>query len=736
LKYSVQIGFGGVIILILLLIGISVYQTHVANITVTSLVQISNAKIEHANTMRDSIRLRQNSLTTMFMLDDSFELDEELMRFYNYAQPYRLARAELLELPMHNNEKSIHDRLSQQARIAQPLNEKVAELLQSHAPRGEIKQALEEAKQAQGYLLESLDELVNLQKTYGQNALSQSKGLFDKSLWWIIFIGILVMGLALVIAVIVTKVVASANQKLVQSNNELAQAYEKAELATRSKSEFLANMSHEIRTPITAIIGFAETSLFSSQSEYKRQQAIKIIIRSGKHLLKIINDILDLSKIEANKLEVERCDVSPFTILKEVEDIIKPRAIEKGLAFGINYIFPLPDSIQTDSLRLKQILLNLCSNALKFTEFGHVHINVAYQMDDSNLVIEVVDSGIGMNEAQIQRICQPFTQADCSISRQYGGTGLGLALSCKMARALGGNLTVLSREQQGSTFRLEIDSGKVKRNKFIYSQDQLPRQEDEVDISPLVTTHLTGRVLLAEDNELNQQLITIYLSELAVDVTVVDNGKLALDKATSEEFDMILMDIQMPMMDGLEATQQLREQGYEKPIVALTANAMNEDKQRYLANGCTDFLAKPIDMIEFVEVLTKYLKPREQISEPVNMIQTELKDKNLALCALIDKFVSESLPEMIFNIEQMIEKENWIAISRTAHELKGVSGNLGYTQMMAVARQMQEMAKLRDHESVARLHAEMIQIAKHMQTGLKTCEQSNVVKTNMDKTRE
>lgn len=621
MKHSVQIGFGVVIVLIMLLAGISVYQPHVANSTVSQLVEISNAKIEHANTMRDSIRLRQISLATMLTIDDPFELDEELMDFYNYAQPYRVARQKLLALPMHENEKDIHNHLTTQVRIAQYLNEQAAELLQANASRKKIKQAVYDAKDAQAFLLDLLDELVLLQKQFGQDAMLQSRNLFAGSLWLILFIGALVMGLAIIIATIVTRVVASANRKLLEKNTELANAYEQAEAAARSKSEFLANMSHEIRTPITAIIGFAESSLFSSQTKDMRLKAIQTIIRSGKHLLDIINDILDLSKIEANKLEIERIEVSPFKVLAEVEEFIKAQAIEKGLAFGINYIYPLPETILTDPQRLKQIILNFCSNSLKFTEQGHLHVNVSYQEANSQFVVEVIDSGVGMVKEQIGKIFQPFEQADHSTSRRYGGTGLGLTLSCKMAKALGGSISVQSEPNKGSSFKLVIDAGEVERSEYVYNTEQVSFEEVEMSLSPLITTMLSGKVLIAEDYELNRQLLEIYMMELKVDVVFAENGKIAIEKAQSEDFDLILMDMQMPIMDGIRAVTLLRAQGYRKPIVALTANAMKEDKQKCLAAGCDDYLTKPIDRVAFVDTLSKYLKPAEKRAGPVIPIQ-------------------------------------------------------------------------------------------------------------------
>lgn len=733
MKHSVQIGFGLVVLLIMLLVSMSVYQMHVSNSTMTSLVEISDAKTEYANTMRDSIRLRQISLAIMLTMDDPFERDEELMLFYSYAQRFIDGRVKLLALPMNEIEADIHERLVRQALIGQPLNQYAAELLQIHAPRETTRQALDKANHAQEPLLNLLDELVLLQKKYGQDAISQGKIHFSNTLWLILLISAAVVGLTLIIAVIVTKAVASAKTKLLVSNTKLANAYEQAESATRSKSEFLATMSHEIRTPITAIIGFAETSLFSSQTQQTRQKAIHTIISSGKHLLHIINDILDLSKIEANKMEVERIPVSPFTVLSEVEEFIKPQAVDKGLAFGVNYIYPIPETIHTDPLRLKQILLNLCSNALKFTEQGHLIINVSYQSDGSKLIVDVIDSGIGMSEDQIGNVCKPFAQASCSTSRRFGGTGLGLSLSCKMSTALGGKLTIQNVVDEGSCFKVVIDAGEIDRANLIYSAEQIPGYETEIDISPLMTSPLSGKVLLAEDNVVNQQLISIYLAELNLDVSIAENGKIAVEKAQSEDFDLILMDMQMPVMDGLQAVTTLREQGYNKPIIALTANAMNDDKRECLDAGCNDFLAKPIDMAAFVNALSNHLTPVAFPPQPVDVFHSDLNDKNPQLSTIINNFVTDALPDLLKQVEQHVVASNWQALVDTAHDLKGVSGNLGFTQMMEQASSLMKHAKMEDRDDVMRLYTEIVCTAEGMKAGLTSCGSNVVVKLDGQK---
>ena len=237
------------------------------------------------------------------------------------------------------------------------------------------------------------------------------------------------------------------------------------------------------------------------------------------------------------------------------------------------------------------------------------------------MVVEVVDSGIGLTKKQITKIFQPFEQAEQSTSRCYGGTGLGLTLSNKMAKALGGSISVQSEINKGSNFKLVIDAGEVNRSHYVYNTEQLPSVETEMDFSPLLTTLLSGKVLVVEDVDLNRQLLEIYLTELNIEVNFAENGKIAVEKAQSEDFDLILMDMQMPIMDGVQAIKILRKQGYRKPIVALTANVMKEDQQKCMDIGCDDFLTKPIDRVAFVEILSKYLKPAERRSGPIIPIQ-------------------------------------------------------------------------------------------------------------------
>lgn len=388
----------------------------------------------------------------------------------------------------------------------------------------------------------------------------------------------------------------------------LAIARDEALNASQTKSAFLANMSHEIRTPLTAIIGFAESLRDANQSHSERNEAIDTITRNGKHLLDIISDILDLSKIEAERLEVERLPFSPVQLIYDIESIVSLQAQEKGLYISVECEFPLPKHIISDPTRIKQILLNLCSNAIKFTTEGGIRLLLSCDVKKQTILFSVIDTGIGMTEEQLEKLFQPFTQADSSTTRRYGGTGLGLYISKRLVEMLDGNINVKSIADIGSRFNFEISIGRNDKLALLHNLPKDQRTKEKSAIGSSIQEHTNGRILLAEDNKDNQRLIALYVRKTGASLTVVENGKLAVEKALKENFDMVLMDIQMPVMSGLEATQLLRNNGYTKPIVALTANVMKHDIEKYLEAGCIDCIAKPIDREKLFAVINKHLE--------------------------------------------------------------------------------------------------------------------------------
>ncbi|MEM7681365.1 MAG: PAS domain S-box protein [Planctomycetota bacterium] len=390
----------------------------------------------------------------------------------------------------------------------------------------------------------------------------------------------------------------------VHHERHLSEARHAAEAASRAKTAFLANMSHEIRTPMTAILGFADLLEGGALDPDAHAQAVDTIRRNGSHLLTIINDVLDLSKIEAGKMTVERVQTDVLAIVDEVCSLLDVRARGKGLSIRVESSGPIPASVRSDPVRVRQVLMNLVGNAVKFTEQGEVVVRVACHRDAEQsdcLSIEVVDTGIGMSEAQCREAFDAFTQADESTVRRFGGSGLGLRISKSLTEMLGGHISVRSEPGRGSTFRFTIDPGAL--DGVAWVEPDRPRAEPKPTTTATqdADNTLDGlRLLLAEDGPDNQKLIGFHLRKAGADLAIVDNGQQAVDLVVNERdagrgFDVVLMDMQMPELDGYGATRRLRELGFDGlPILALTAHAMSGDRERCLHAGCDDYLTKPI----------------------------------------------------------------------------------------------------------------------------------------------
>ncbi|MCA9123111.1 MAG: response regulator [Planctomycetaceae bacterium] len=390
---------------------------------------------------------------------------------------------------------------------------------------------------------------------------------------------------------------------------------DEATAATLAKSEFLANMSHEIRTPMTAILGFSETIAESVEGE-ENIAAIETIRRNGEHLLAIINDILDLSKVEVGKMSLELLDQNPCDLVVEVISLVKVKADGAGLALEAEFEGPIPRTIRTDPTRLRQILINVLGNAIKFTEVGKVRLVTSFTTGRDGeclLQFDIIDTGIGMSEDQIDRLFQPFSQADASTTRKFGGTGLGLTISKRFAEMLGGGIVVVeSRKGFGTRFRITVATGSLEDVEMDVcpSAAQASRKMASVDDR---NVDLDGcRILLAEDGPDNQRLLSFVLKKAGANVQVVENGKLATDAAfaaaeAGAPFDCVLMDMQMPVMDGYKATQLLRAKGYTGSVLALTAHAMDGDDQKCIDAGCDDYLTKPINRDAFVNSVYQWV---------------------------------------------------------------------------------------------------------------------------------
>jgi len=504
--------------------------------------------------------------------------------------------------------------------------------------------------------------------------------------------------------------------KLQLKQEELSLAVKVAESASQAKSAFLANMSHEIRTPLTAILGFGALLKDGTLSQYQIQQHVESIIRAGNHLHQIINDILDMSKIEAGQLVIEKTNVNVSELFNDINYLMKPYADEKGLNFRIKYNFPLPESVYTDATRIKQVLLNLCSNAIKFTNDGNIEIVVNYLRKDKNLSIDVIDTGVGMDSEEVNRIFIPFSQGDSSNTRQFGGTGLGLCICKELVNNLGGEIYCQSRKGIGSRFTFTLEPGEI-GDELLVDEFENSCVEPEDEIIKIEPGSLVGKVLLAEDTLDNQKLISMYVTRTGASVEVVSNGKQAVDKALASDFDLILMDMQMPIMGGLEATAKLRTMGYAKPIVALTANALREDQEKSLRAGLDEYLTKPVDLNRFNSVLKRYLTSSTGIyasrkSTPVaNQMENDFENDPEFL-ALAQQF-REELPMRINSIQSAALEHDWVELKSLVHKLKGLGTSFGYPDLSDISAKIQNELSRDSYDNIGILIDQLLNSYHH-----------------------
>lgn len=383
---------------------------------------------------------------------------------------------------------------------------------------------------------------------------------------------------------------------------------EQAEHASRVKNLFLANMSHEIRTPLNSILGFSDLLRDPTLTEAEKKQYLDVIKRTGSNLATIINDILDVTRVEAEQIEIVKSDFSLEQVLNDLQLLLQIRCEEKGIGLSLQKQGEVSEYIHSDALRLRQILLNVIGNAIKFTEKGL--IDIRYEIIDRQLCFTVKDTGPGITESQLEQLFQPFSQGDSSIRKKYGGTGLGLILSKKLAQLLGGDVTLLeSVPGKGSIFMINVAYAPVSiteaKRKEVEKQKAAAAAKAESNKEILNLQDKT--ILVVEDTKENQWLLQFYLTKSGARVDVANNGEEGVEKALINDYDLILMDMQMPVMDGYAATEALRQKGYQKPIIALTGFAMIGDREKTLKAGCTDYLSKPVEKQKLLEFVSRYV---------------------------------------------------------------------------------------------------------------------------------
>lgn len=499
--------------------------------------------------------------------------------------------------------------------------------------------------------------------------------------------------------------------KLQEQKFELEEKHDEAMRLSEVKSRFLANISHELRAPLTSLLGYSEMLLQSDQDMHERISGINTIIRNGEYMLNLVNDLLDLSKIEAGKLEINKDHVNIYNVMTDVQHLFATQAKLKNISLEFDYQLPVPETIYTDPVRFKQILVNLISNAIKFTDKGYVKVETACNKDGT-LHIYVRDSGIGLTDEQINRIFDDYTQAEKTTAQNYGGTGLGLSLSKTLAQLLGGKILVSSIPGQGSVFTVEINAG-VNEDSIMIVELPKEREAKNIYTPEEHDSRYRGIILLVEDNVDNQNLFSNYLSRHGLTVYSAFNGKQALEMIQKQAFDLIIMDAQMPVMDGMDATRELRKMGIETPVVALSGNSGSSDMTEFKAAGCNEYLTKPVKREQLIRVCKLFLPDAGKDIPSQSPLYSTLLEDEPDLIDIVEGFVNR-YPELLTNISKLFASNQMDEFQTKIHELKGSGGNVGYLEITNICSQIEFQLSTGNRDEIqhlldklARLHPRM-----------------------------
>ncbi|RMF66664.1 MAG: response regulator [Calditrichaeota bacterium] len=517
-----------------------------------------------------------------------------------------------------------------------------------------------------------------------------------------------------------------ANERALRKNEaELQKAKEASEAANRAKSEFLANMSHEIRTPLNGIIGYAEL-LMEEKLTSEQREFVKVIESSANYLLGLINEILDLSKIETQGLDLERKPFKLRQVLKNKIRVVEPRLAEKAVSLHLEVAEDVPEVMLGDERRIGQIVLNLLSNAAKFTDQGRIDVRVCRSSIRNApracfpLEISVRDTGIGIPAEAQRRIFDTFTQVDGSTTREHEGTGLGLAITKRLVELMGGSIVVKSAVGEGSEFIIYLplrcaapgqgcpDADECEENKDL-TESETEGKEEEEPRTGRSSDRSAPRILLAEDNEMNWRLFQKILTRLGYEVTVVENGREALNALEVAEFDLVLMDMQMPTMDGFEATRRIRQQERfrDLPVIALTAYAMVGDAEKCKRAGCNDYITKPINKRQFVKCIQRHLSRRGRgvgwSTQAIDRFDLEIQKEMESLRHIY----VESLRDRHAQLAAALNLDDYERVSQIGHRMKGSGASYGFPEVTRLGRELEAAARKKEGEKLAHLLDEL-----------------------------